>query len=53
MLVLMVVCALSRCFVFCREQFADRLEVIAYPERKRRLIVGLGLGVSVAETFPS
>lgn len=28
-----------------RKQFAERLEVIAYPERKRRRIVGVALGV--------
>ncbi len=30
----------------CRKQFAERLEVIAYPERERRRIVGVALGVS-------
>ena len=28
-----------------RKQFAERLEVIAYPERKRRRNVGIALGV--------
>ena len=31
----------------CRKQFAERLEVIAYPERERRRIVGAALGVSL------
>lgn len=29
----------------CRMQFAERLEVIAYPERERRRTVGIALGV--------
>ena len=30
-----------------RKQFAERLEVIAYPERKRRRNVGIALGVGL------
>ena len=33
----------------CRTQFAERLEVIAYPERERRRTVGIALGVCFFE----
>ena len=32
----------------CRKQFAEKLEVIAEPERKRRLTVGLVMAVSTS-----
>ena len=36
----------ARQYLHCREEFAEKLEVIAAPERKRRLAVGIAFSVS-------